>query len=130
MSKRAIAALVLTVATAPGCSLLLVKGPPSYPRPAAGWSCTQSRSLPAIDLVAGISMGALAVDAGTGYPSAVPAYGGLGVGFLASAFVGNTRVSACREWLLAPVDTTTATMPWLQPEMKRPLLTPEGLVGT
>jgi hypothetical protein len=100
-------ALGAVLAATPGCSVLLVHGPPSGHGQMAGLSCTRSNAVPLLDAVlAGTSLfvGATLVAANVGdaegwtAPYAVVGSGFVleGVGFGVSALVGFHRTSRCR----------------------------------
>jgi hypothetical protein len=106
LSRRTLALSALLAAT-PGCSLLLVQGPPSGHGQMAAFSCTRSNAVPLLDaVVAGTSLlvGATLVAANAGdtggwtAPYAVVGGGFVleGLGFGASALVGFHRTGRCR----------------------------------
>ena len=142
MSKRAFAALVFIVVAAPGCSFIMVDGPPPFPRPAGpepvtGY-CTRSKTVPKLDLVWGGFfglMGLAALVAGNeqidGPTYDVRKAGGVymvyGAVHVTSGIMGNRRVTACQQWLFAPVDTMAAMQASLLSDTKRLLWTPGSI---
>lgn len=108
-TRFALGALALStlLATTPGCSLVLVRGPSSGPEPLSGSSCTRSNAVPLLDAAfAGTSLfvgGALLAGTGGSTTSWVGSYTLVGAGFAveglvfgASSLVGLHRTSRCR----------------------------------
>jgi hypothetical protein len=96
-----------------GCSFLFVDGPPANAKRLPAFTCTSSNALPAVDgVIAGLAAisaaGALVegqqtYDTNTGMTVTKPDYtaavgaAAWGALFAASAFVGHSRVSECKE---------------------------------
>jgi hypothetical protein len=108
VNRRASIAIV-ALAGAPACSLLVVDGPPpAEVRRDTDFACTTSRAVPIADLVA---VTAVAIHEGADIGNNDREWTGLALShehhslltagvitaFAASAFVGFTRVEACRE---------------------------------
>jgi hypothetical protein len=101
--------VALVLGCAPGCSLLIVDGPPpAEARRAADFACTKSRAVPVADLIAAAAVGVHeAGDIGnddrewTGLALSPDHHrllsAALVTAFAVSAGVGLTRVEACRE---------------------------------
>jgi hypothetical protein len=88
-----------------GCSFIFVDGPPANHKKLPFFTCTQSNTLPIVDLVIGGAMAASTVgelDSGSGTSSSMnTATVAVAVGeaalFAASAIYGFGKTSACRE---------------------------------
>jgi hypothetical protein len=95
-----------------GCSLLFVDAPPENAKKMKMFTCTQSNTLPIVDgVIAGLSaidVASALVDGTTTYDAngnsvKKPDYGlAIGAGavaalFATSAYIGNSRTSACKE---------------------------------
>ncbi len=100
-------ALAAALGAAPGCSLVLVKGPPRGYQQMASFECTRHSAFPLFDAVmAGISLsvGATLISAGyadtDGFTRPIAVVGaGLaveGIAWGASALIGLSRTSRCR----------------------------------
>lgn len=115
---RAVAVfLAVTLALAPGCSFLTVRGAPSSDPGVRPVDCTQSRFAPIVDTVPavillGIAAAALADTASKGEGEEGEALaGGLvvivfglpGLPFAASAFYGYRKTGRCREMNRRPL---------------------------
>jgi len=104
----------LAATTSSGCSFVFVDGPPTNARKMQAFTCTNSNALPVVDaVIAGLAalsvVGALTdgshetYDASTQTYKQSPDYSTAAVAgawaalFAASAFVGHSRVSECRD---------------------------------
>ncbi|HVU52688.1 MAG TPA: hypothetical protein VHL80_18535 [Polyangia bacterium] len=99
--------------TTGGCSFLFVDGPPANAKKATAFSCTTSNGLPVVDgVIAGLAAvsaisaiadGHQTYDPTTGASTTKPDYttavgaAAWGALFAASAYVGHSRVSECKE---------------------------------
>jgi hypothetical protein len=101
--------IALVLSAGPGCSLLVVDGPPPVEvRHETDFVCTTSRAVPLADVVAALAIGIHeAGDVGNGDRkwtglALSPEHhflmsAGLFMAFALSAGIGSTRVEACRE---------------------------------
>lgn len=127
MGARSVVAAALAVAIASsGCSLVMVRGAPSFDPGTRPVPCTQSRAAPIIDLVPGLGFAGIGIAiASTGDESAKAAATLVSIPFLLAAipFLGSSlygfrKVSRCRAMNAAPAPMT------MPPPAPQPLAPP------